>query len=180
LGHYLFFLNLDETAIDSDNLTQSHVSAVSILLVTLFKSSLSAAVGCCFAQHLWLVLRQDSTSVSLTEKLFVLRSNAFALGDPRAIWRAPVLFSMALFVWFLGIATIYPPGALTVRPLPSTSVNTMEVLGMNRPPPTEFDPNTFSRKEPFSTLALVPWGLSNDDSSSVTGFLDFQYRYVRD
>jgi hypothetical protein len=87
---------------------------------------------------------------------------------------------MALFVWFLGIATIYPPGALTVRPLPSTSVNTMEVLGMDRPPPTEFDPNTFSRKEPFSTLALVPWGLSNDDSSSVTGFLDFQYRYVRD
>jgi hypothetical protein len=174
----LLFLNLDGTAIDSGSFTQSNVSAVSILLVTLYKSSLAAAVGSCFAQHLWLVLREDTTSVSLIEKLFVLRSNVFALGDPRAIWRAPVLFSMALFVWCLGIATIYPPGALTVGLLPSTSTSDMEVLSMNRPPPTEFDPNTFARPEPFPTLAALLWSIAVDVAGT-HDYLHFNYEYVK-
>jgi hypothetical protein len=149
---------------------------VSILLVTLFKSSIAAAVGSCFAQHLWLVLRGGATSVALIEKLFALRNNVLALADPRTIWRAPVLFLMALFIWCLGIATIYPPGALTVGPWPSTLVNDMEVLSMNRPPPTEFDPNTFARAEPFPTLATLLWSAVLNVSGTGYDYIHFDYR----
>jgi hypothetical protein len=53
-------------------------------------------------------------SLSAIEKLFVFRTNILALGDLRSIRRAPLLFFMALLVWCLGLATIYPPGALIV------------------------------------------------------------------
>jgi hypothetical protein len=77
-----------------------------------------------------------------------------------------MLFFMALFVWCLGIATIYPPGALTVGLLPSTSTSGMEVLSMNRPLSTEFDPNTFAKPEPFPTLAALLWSIAVDASGT--------------
>lgn len=99
-----------------------------------FKATLTASIGSCFAQHLWLVLRTDTTSVSLIEKLFVLRSNVIALGDPKAISRAPILCSMALYVWCIGIATIYPPGSITVEWQPHVTTYNMEVSIMNPAP----------------------------------------------
>jgi len=113
---------------------------VSILLTTLFKASVTASVGLCFAQHLWLLLRGRPTPIALVDKLFTLRTNIFALVDPRSMWRAPVLFSMALFVWCLGIAMIYPPGALTVALEAWPSEKNMRLSVMNPPMLKDFNP----------------------------------------
>ena len=53
-------------------------------------------------------------TLNTIEKLFTLRTNVLALCDLPSIWRAPLLTCMALLVWCLGIAMIYPPGALVV------------------------------------------------------------------
>jgi hypothetical protein len=150
---------------------QSYVSAVSILLVTIFKSSLTASVGTCFAQHLWLVLRGDATSISMIEKLFVLRHSVLALGNPRVIGKAPLLFLMALYVWGLGIATIYPPGAITVGSHPYVLNKTMDVSVLN-PSLIDVDPNVFCAGN-FSRL----WSAGSSDKVSA-GPVRYSYWYV--
>jgi hypothetical protein len=165
--------------VDSSRLTQSHVSAISLLFVTLFKSALTASVGSCFAQHLWHILRCGATSVSLIEKLFVLRTNALALCDPRAIRRAPLLFLMAAYVWCLGIATIYPPGAITVGSRPHTSTQPMEVLTIDSNGSANFDQKTYARKEPFDTLASLTWRVKENGFGRNGGdAIYFDYGYT--
>jgi hypothetical protein len=78
----------------------------------MFKAALTASIGICFAQHLWFVLSGNATSLLTIEKIFSFRTNILALSHLRSIRRAPLLFLMALLVWCLGLATLYPPGAL--------------------------------------------------------------------
>jgi hypothetical protein len=178
IGHYLLFEHLNGSEVDSGRLTQSHISAVSLLFVTVFKSALTASIGSCFAQHLWLILRCDATSVSVIERLFTLRTNVLALCDPRTIWRAPILFLMAAYVWCLGIATIYPPGAITVGLQPRISTQLTEVLTINPFGPSAFDRETYVRKEPFDTLAGLTWRVNETRGGAYRETIYFDYGYV--
>jgi hypothetical protein len=78
-------------------------------------------------------------SLSEIEKLFVFRTNVLVLGDLRSIWRAPLLFLMALLVWSLGLATIYPPGALIVTFEAHNYTEDRNVSVMNPPVPQDLD-----------------------------------------
>jgi hypothetical protein len=105
----------------------------------MFKAALTASVGTCFAQHLLLVLRGKAIPLNTIEKLFTLRTSVLAMCDMRSIWRAPLLFLMALFVWCLGIATIYPPGALVVTFEAHTFTKESNMSVMNPPIPRDLD-----------------------------------------
>jgi hypothetical protein len=140
LGHYLLFSALDGTLVDDRYLQQPQVSAISLLLVTIFKASFTAGVGTCFAQFLWWTLRGMATAIAIVEKLFLLRSNLFALANARSAWKAPVLFLMALAVWCIGIATIYPPGALIVVSLPYASTQNLNMSVWQPEPIKTFNP----------------------------------------
>ena len=139
LGHYLLVRSLDGKLTETSHLSQVQVSAVSILLTTTFKTALTASIGICFAQHLWFILRGNATSLATIEKLFAVRTNLLALGDFRVIWRAPLLFLMALFVWCLGLATITPPGALIVTFEAQHYTDPYNVSVMNPPVPQELN-----------------------------------------
>jgi hypothetical protein len=138
-------MSLHGSLVDSGTLHQSQVSAIFLLLVTIFKAALTASVGTCFAQHLWLILRAKETPISRIEKLFILRTNLLALADHKAILKAPILFLMALFVWCIGIAAIYPPGSITVGSHPHAAMEMMEVSVMNPTPPTGMDLDAYVR-----------------------------------
>jgi fucose 4-O-acetylase-like acetyltransferase len=70
--HYIFFDQLNGSIASGDNarISQSYTTAISLLLVTLFKASLLGSVGVCSAQYLgasyvaspsrWLRLRASS------------------------------------------------------------------------------------------------------------------------
>jgi hypothetical protein len=88
-------------------------------------------------------------SLDTIEKLFILRTNLFALGDLRVVWRAPLLFLMALSVWCLGLATIYPPGSLIVTFEGHTLTEIHNMSVMNPPVPQNLD---FSKNDSFPTL----------------------------
>jgi hypothetical protein len=77
--------------------------------------------------------------LSTIEKLFILRTNLLALGDLRSTWRAPLLVLMALLVWCLGLATIYPPGALIVTFEAHTFTEKQNLSVMNPPFPQDLD-----------------------------------------
>jgi hypothetical protein len=108
-------------------------------LITIFKAALTASLGICFTQHLWLVLRGNPIPLAAIEKLFVFRTNVLLLGDLRSIWRAPLLFLMALLIWCLGLATIYPPGALIVTFEAHNYTENRNVSVMNPPVPKELN-----------------------------------------
>jgi hypothetical protein len=128
-------------------------------LTTIFKAALTASTGICFAQHLWFILRGNAMSLSAIEKLFVFRTNILVLGDLRSIWRAPLLFLMALLIWCLGIATIYPPGALIVTFEVHSYTENRNVSVMNPPVPQKLNlggNDTFPQltSSGFSTLVF--------------------------
>lgn len=65
--------------------------------------------------------------------MFTMRQNLISLTAPRVVLKAPLLFLMAGYVWLIGIAMIYPPGALTVKLdiHPKTGLFNMSVLQPN-------------------------------------------------
>jgi hypothetical protein len=138
LGHYLLVKNLDGEPTDTSYISQSQVSAASILLTTIFKTALAASTAVCFTQHLWFVLRGNAMALPMIETLFTIRTNILALSDLQGIQRAPLLFSMALLIWCLGVATIYPPGALTVTLEPHNSITSHNITVMNPPLPLNY------------------------------------------
>ena len=115
-------------------------------------------------------------SLSAIEKLFVFRTNILVLGDLRSIWRAPLLFLMALLVWCLGIATIYPPGALIVTFEAHNYTEDRNVSLMNPPVPQDLE--FLDNNTTFPTLGNVDldYRVGDVDDPTVNG--SFMYLYV--
>jgi hypothetical protein len=174
---------LDGTLTDTSYLTQSQASAISVLFTTIFKASLTASTGICFAQHLWLVLRRNAMRLATIEKLFILRGNLLALCDLGSTWRAPLLVLMALLVWCLGLATIYPPGALIVTFEAHTFTESHNMSVMNPPVPQHLN---YAQDDKFPTLGNYndPSGDDNlflniyDSPDANSGRRNFGYLYV--
>jgi hypothetical protein len=120
-------------------------------------------------------------SLETIEKLFVIRSNLLAMGDLRSIWRTPLLFLMALLVWCLGIATIYPPGALIVTFEAHNYTENRNVSVMNPPVPqnlkfyTEDETNFPTLGQRMFTYTVT--GSDDDDNNQVDGRA-FSYWYA--
>jgi hypothetical protein len=150
LGHFILVKHLNGRPVDTSFLTQTQVSAVSILLSTIFKAALTASMGMCFTQHLWYLLRGTAMSLSTIETLFVIRTNILALLSPQGIWRAPLLFFMALLIWSVGLATIYPPAALIVVFQAHTFTEPHNLSVMNPPLPLHLD---LAGEDNFPTLS---------------------------
>ena len=148
----MLFKHLNGRPVDTSFLMQTQVSAVSILLSTIFKTALTASMGMCFAQHLWYLLRGTAMSLSTVEMLFVIRKNILALLNPQGIRRAPLLFLMAMLIWCIGLATIYPPGALIVVFQAQEFTESRNLSVMNPPLPLYLD---LAGDENFPTLSGV-------------------------
>jgi hypothetical protein len=112
-------------------------------------------------------------SLETIEKLFVIRSNLLAMGDLRSIRRTPLLFLMALLVWSLGIATIYPPGALIVTFVAHNYTENRNVSVMNPPVPqnlkfyTEDETSFPTFGQRMFTYTVT--GSDDDDNNQVDG-----------
>lgn len=173
---------LDGTFADKDNIKQSHVTTASLLLGGLFKATLTASVGLSFAQNLWHVLRGHPMTVRRIDRLFLLRNNIFLLGHPSNLRYAPILYSMAIYIWCIGIAMVYPPGSLTVD-LGSFSRTSLHNLSVMMPPvleePTSVTGNKHEQRPSLADLRLETIDVENlnitssGNSSHETGY----YRY---
>jgi hypothetical protein len=115
--HFVFFkvFNGQDVAAAPADFQQSHVSAISLLFVTGFRAAITSVLGIGLTQYLWHILRTETLRIGLIEDLFQIRSNVLSLLNPKVIQRTPLLFLVVLFSWLLPLATIYPPGALTVQ-----------------------------------------------------------------
>lgn len=64
-----------------------------------------------------------------------------------------MLFLMALYIWTLGIATIFPPGALTVELKVYDVPQQMNPSVMNPPPPQNFSPMDADEEKLYPLLS---------------------------
>jgi hypothetical protein len=109
----MYYLN-GKPADSTTYLTQQHVTWLSLLLVTSFRASLCTSLAIAFTQHMWKVLRHKALRVSSIESLHGVRYNPLLLGKWRLLLATPVLYMMALVIWLLTIAVLFPPSALTI------------------------------------------------------------------
>ncbi|KAJ8108732.1 hypothetical protein OPT61_g7964 [Boeremia exigua] len=98
----------------STSIPQSYVTTVSLVLVTAFRAALVASIGVCYTQYLWCILRRRTLEVEVIEELFQIRANVLRLLNWALVRCTPSLVLVATLSWIIPIATIYPPGALTV------------------------------------------------------------------
>ncbi|KAF2745377.1 hypothetical protein M011DRAFT_479202 [Sporormia fimetaria CBS 119925] len=166
VGHFCFFQFLNGRPVDDFAIGQSFVSTISLLLITAFRLCMVGCVGLCFAQHLWYVLRRTALPIFRVEQLFSVRSNPLILGNPRLLWTAPMLFSMAVYIWFIELAAVYPPGALVVESKPFLSVQETNIPVVNAPISKIYDPWTESGTYPI--FSDVVNGSLNAGESGVT------------
>jgi hypothetical protein len=105
-------------------------------------------------------------SLSAIEKLFVFRTNI-------------LVFLMALLVWCLGIATIYPPGALIVTFEAHKYTENLNMSVMNPPVPRNLD---LAGNDTFPTLGEATFIRARDaqqlDESANPWQRIFRYGYV--
>lgn len=142
VSHYGLFQYLDDKLVEDAAFKQSFVTTCSLLFVTGFRMFMVGSVSFSFAQHLWRVLRDCALPVFRIEQLFSMRMSPLILANPQVFWATPMLFSMMVYIWFIEVAVVYPPGALTValRPFPSTSEQNISVI--NQPLTKIHDPWT--------------------------------------
>lgn len=143
--HFVFFQILDgkDVIAAPAKLRQSHVSTISLLLVTAFRAAITSTLGIGFTQYLWHILRIKALRVGLIEELFQIRFNFLRLFNLRVIQHAPFLFFTAILSWLVPLATIYPPSALTVQLEARWELSTVDAAVVN-PAPGQAGFNTTS------------------------------------
>jgi hypothetical protein len=125
--HYIFFNRLHGSIASGEHarISQSQTTFISLLLVTIFKASLLGSVGICSVQYLWRVLRGQPIVLSRVENLFQMRHNPLELFYCHTFMSVSVL--LAAYTWIVPLATIYPPGALTINATPSLSTESVHI-----------------------------------------------------
>lgn len=128
LAHFLLFSHLDQKRIGIDTkFPQSWVSSASLVLVAAFRLCLCLALGNAFTQHLWRIVRLNPVKVADLERYYNMQKDPFALLNLRVLLKAPSLYAMAFLGISIGLAGIFPPGALTVESRLYQSVHTQAV-----------------------------------------------------
>jgi hypothetical protein len=113
--HFIMMRCLDGKPTDDERyLAQQYVTSMSLLLVAAFKASLCSALAIAFTQHMWKILRQEALHVSSIESLHGVRFNPFLLGKWGVFCATPLLYLMAMAMWLLAVAILFPPSALMI------------------------------------------------------------------
>lgn len=104
---------------------------ISTLFATIFKSGLLGSLAIACTQYLWYTARNTTLKVVTLDALFSIRSNPMVLAQPSVLRAAPVLFIIAVLCKVVTVASIYPPGALTVISRPFVTTTSAQVGTFN-------------------------------------------------
>ncbi|KAI1083464.1 hypothetical protein F5B20DRAFT_595472 [Whalleya microplaca] len=98
-------------------LQQQLITIVGTTLAFLFRMFMTISTGAAFAQQLFHSLRITDESIGHLDMLFDLSNNALYLGNIRLWLSHPELLAIALMIWSLPLAAVFPPGAINVQPV---------------------------------------------------------------
>lgn len=116
IAHFSLFKHLDQKRVRIDTtVPQSWVASISLILVTTFRISICLSLGAAFTQRMWHIVRLNPIKVADLDKYFSMQRDALMLFCSRVLRQAPSLYAMVLIGFTIGLAVVFPPGALTVE-----------------------------------------------------------------
>lgn len=122
-AHFGLFAYLNGKRLKADtSIPQAWVASLSLVLANAFRLCICFSLGVAFAQYLWCMIRSSDMRICDFERLHFIRSDPRALLHADTMRVAPILFAFAIMGWAVTIASIFPPGALTVTGANFTSV----------------------------------------------------------
>jgi hypothetical protein len=171
ISHYIFFDRLHGSVASDEHarISQSYATFISLSLITLFKASLLGSVGICSIQYLWRVLRGQPIVLSTVENLFQMRHNPLELLCCHTFMS--VSFLLAAYTWIVPLATIYPPGALTISATPFLSTKSVHISVPQLVFDSNFNPvlpENVSRIARFAGVDHRKYDWNNDKTTSGT------------
>lgn len=110
---HFFYTALNGREIDTFFLSQVSVSRVTTALIFLFKMCIVAAVGIAYTHAFWNRVRGSAIAVKGLDSMLGVLKNPFQFLNSDILFRAKVLFIVAIVSWTLPLAAIFVPGALT-------------------------------------------------------------------
>lgn len=154
--HIVLFKYLEGRRADGPkSVPQSYVAVASHLLATVFRASLTTALGVAFTQYLWTILRTHPLRIANIELMFRVRQDIRTLFAPGLSRSSPILLFVGLVTWMIPLAVTYPPGALTVASVPHTSLIKITVPTTT---PSAADYTTLIRGEAINNAFSPCWG----------------------
>lgn len=167
----MYYLNGKPTD-DRAYLTQRHVTWLSLLLVAVFRASLCASLAIAFTQRMWRVLRRKALPVSSIESLHGIRFNPLLLGYWRVLSATPLLYGMAVVIWLLTVAVLFPPSALTItlRSFENKESLLVPTFDAEYGREVNIDDTGTSSLSTWNSIPLSHFGKSTDTSTANTMF----------
>jgi hypothetical protein len=112
-GQHLFYSYVDGKNVETFRLPQAWVIRVGTGFAFLFHTFLVPAVATAYAQRFWYSARQRALSVRTIDGLFALAGNPLELFNLEVLSYTKMLSVFALVGYFIPLASILSPGALT-------------------------------------------------------------------
>lgn len=116
-GQHLFYSYVDGKNVETFRLSQDWVIRVGTGFAFLFHTLLVPAVATAYAQRFWYSAGQRPLTVRTIDGLFALAGNPLELFNLEILCNTKMLSVFALVGYFIPLASILSPGALTGAPL---------------------------------------------------------------
>ncbi|CZR61875.1 uncharacterized protein PAC_11772 [Phialocephala subalpina] len=115
LGHHFYYKSLDGTIAGSARRQQWAITfgtTFAFLVVHL----LAAATVIAHSQYIWSMVRRRGYTLETLDNLFTMTSDPRAFFNPEILKHGQIAVLLALISWCMGIASVTPPGTLSVVP----------------------------------------------------------------
>ncbi|KAH6667927.1 hypothetical protein B0J14DRAFT_642237 [Halenospora varia] len=131
--------------------SQRYLAVISHMITSTFRASLTASVLAVFTQHLWSVMRTEFIATSTFESLHQIRQDFTHLGKAKTLMASPILYGLAVVLWLIPFATLYPGGSLTVITIPHQENIT---ISMPTSVPEAREPLSWDSVEKFTAAVM--------------------------
>ncbi|OAL53864.1 hypothetical protein IQ07DRAFT_667990 [Pyrenochaeta sp. DS3sAY3a] len=137
MGHHLFYLRFDKSAVQSledgasEYLTQTWIIRYGTAFAFVAKTLLAGAIISAYRQQMWINLRYKANSVSTIDAVFAATHDILAFLSPSLLLRAKIPALMALIAWCLPLAALITPSTLLVVPSTSNTTSMLRVPTIN-------------------------------------------------
>lgn len=113
VGHHLFYSYLDGRQLDQIFVSQAWITRSGNAFAFAFKTVLVAGLAIAYCQVLWYCVRRQAFRIGSLDSMFSVLTDPLGLLNIDLLRRTTILSILAALSWFLPLAAIFSPGALT-------------------------------------------------------------------
>jgi hypothetical protein len=154
IGNHFLFRHFDQLSPQQAGITQGWLNAIAVALAFIFKACIVCSLLTAFNQLLWFTFRERSLKSIHIEALFSIPTDLYSLLNFDILRLAPLPWIVALMCWFIPLASVFPPGALSVNGVLQNSIEDVLVPTFNAS---------------ANTSSLIGWGGSAEDCYTGAG-----------